>query len=697
MSHKDQNRITEHPILQPFEGNFVEFYWDGIKLFGKENEMISSALIANGIHIFGHHPKDNSPQGIFCANGQCAQCQVLVDGVPLKSCMTPLKKGMRIESIAGFPPLPKDDKPLDNAGEIRTIKTDVLIIGGGPSGLTAAIDLAKYGAHVLLVDDKSNLGGKLVLQTHKFFGSVEDSYAGTRGNQIGEILAEQIKEQDNIEVWLNSIAIGVFVDQKIGIQKEHEYVLVKPKKLLVATGAREKMLAFPGNTLPGVYGAGAFQTLVNRDLIKSSDRIFIVGGGNVGLIAGYHALQAGMDIVGLVEALPNCGGYKVHEQKLRRLGVPIYTRHTVISAHGTDHLESVIISQIDENFKPIKGTEKQFNVDTLLIAVGLDPVDEFFHKAQKFGMDVWAAGDAKEIAEASAAMFSGKIVAVHIANSFGLTSKKVPEEWENKLAILKSRPGKTYETQTTSKEEGIFPIFHCDQEIPCNPATSICPKGAIITQNNEITGIPEFVGDETLCIGCRQCVAICPGLAISLVDYRDDQAFPTVTLPSEVTVDLEIGQKITIVDKDGNDLGNYEIQNIRLLKKYPRTKLLEVKLPKEIAQEAISYRIQKEEVTAPVELQYHECIPDEAIICRCERVKAGTIRNLIRKGLRDMNQIKAITKAGLGACGAKTCTNLIERIFREEGIRRDEFTTFTKRPLFVEMPLKYIKKMNKEE
>ncbi|MHA1550968.1 MAG: FAD-dependent oxidoreductase, partial [Candidatus Heimdallarchaeaceae archaeon] len=101
------------------------------------------------------------------------------------------------------------------------------------------------------------------------------------------------------------------------------------------------MLAFPGNTLPGVYGAGAFQTLVNRDLIKSSDKIFIIGGGNVGIIAGYHAIQAGIEVVGLVEALPFVSGYKVHEDKLRRLDVPIYTRHTVTAAHGKDHVEAV--------------------------------------------------------------------------------------------------------------------------------------------------------------------------------------------------------------------------------------------------------------------------------------------------------------------------------------------------------------------
>ena len=221
----------------------------------------------------------------------------------------------------------------------------------------------------------------------------------------------------------------------------NEYVLVEPQVILVATGARERFLAFRGNTLPGVYGAGAFQTLVNRDLIRPAEKLFIVGGGNVGLIAGYHALQAGIEVVGLVEALPECGGYKVHKDKLVRMGVPIYTSHTVLSANGEDKVESVTIAQVDEKFRPIPGTEKSFACDSVLIAVGLDPVDEFYRKAKDFGIRAFAAGDAEEIAEASAAMFSGKIKGLEIAQALGCDVGEIPSDWYRTGEILKSRPG----------------------------------------------------------------------------------------------------------------------------------------------------------------------------------------------------------------------------------------------------------------
>ncbi len=697
MGSEEQNRINKHPILSEEDFEIVPFSFNGKQVSGKKGEMLSSALIANGIQIFGHHPKDHAPQGIFCANGQCAQCTVIVDGIAVKSCMTPLQANVKVESVEGYPALPEDDEEVVFQ-EIETVETDVLIIGAGPAGLQAALTLGKLGAKIILVDDKDRLGGKLLLQTHKFFGSVTDSYAGTRGIEIAKILEKEVQLYPNIDIWLNSPCIGVFSDQLVGILKEEIYLHVKPKKLLVATGAREKMLAFPGNTLPGVYGAGAFQTLVNRDLVKSSEQIFIIGGGNVGIIAGYHAIQAGIEVVGLVEALPKCGGYKVHEDKLRRLGVPIYTRHTVVAVHGKDHVESTTISEIDEKFQPIKGTERTFEVDTVLIAIGLDPVNEFYHKAKEFCMDVWAAGDAYEIAEASSAMFSGKIAGMKIARSLGLTEAEVPKEWELKVEVLKSHPGPVVQREKPIKEEGIYPVFHCNQEIPCDPCASVCPKELIAIPDGGILGLPEFQNQEEIdCIGCAQCVAVCPGLAVTLVDYRDDSNNPLVTIPTEIFIGkIEKGEELLVVGEDSEDLGKHTVEKVRILKKYPNTQLITVRLPKEEALEATSFRLPKGKDIKEIQ-KYQDIIPDTAIICRCERITAGEIRTLIKQGITDANELKAITKIGMGACGAKTCTKLIEKLFREEQIPYEEMTPFVQRPLFVEIPLRHFAGLSKEE
>ncbi len=680
----ENNRISEHPILPVEEREDIRFYWNKSPLSAKANEMISSALIANGVMAFGRHHRDDTAQGIFCANGQCSKCMVIANGVPVKSCMTAVRENMFVESVDGLPVLP----PINEVPaliDIEETHTDVLIIGGGPAGASAAIELGQKGIRTLVIDDKNELGGKLVLQTHKFFGSVEDSQAGTRGNQIGRMLAETVTTNPHITVWLNSTAIFIFKDKKVGILKDGTYKLVVPRVILNAAGAREKFLSFAGNSLVGIYGAGAFQTLANRDLIRPSTKLFIVGGGNVGLIAGYHALQAGIGVVGLAEALPVCGGYKVHADKLKRLGVPIYTSHTVLSANGKDRVESVTIAQVDRNFVPIAGTEKSFACDTILIAVGLNSIDEFTQEAQGAGIPIFAAGDALEIAEASSAMFNGKIAGLTIAKELGADVAEIPESWHAKAEILKSHPGPISEQKFPAGEEGVMPLIHCLQEIPCNPCITVCPTKSITICGDPLMGLPDYSGS---CTGCLKCVSICPGLAITLVDFRKNKEFPEVTVPYEVfNYRVKKGEKVKAVDINGDLIGEMEVTGVVDNKKN-KTQLVRIRVPKDQAKRVVSFRIQDESVSRPLP---KAIIPDQdadsAKLCLCERVSVGDVRALVRKGITDINQIKAITRAGMGACGSKTCETIIKGIFRQEGIPLQKVTSNTKRPVFIEVPL----------
>ncbi len=678
------HRIHEHPILAVPASAAFEFTWAGEVLSGHPGETIASALFANGVRVFGHHHKDGAPQGIFCANGQCAQCTVVADGLPVKSCMAPVLPGMRVGPLDGKPVLP-DVAGSVEMRDIETVETECLIIGGGPAGLTAAIELARAGVRTLVVDDKHRLGGKLVLQTHKFFGSIDACHAGTRGIDIATRLENEVRAFEHVRVWLNSTALAVFSDRRVGVLRDGHYFIVRPQVLLVAAGAREKSLVFGGNTLPGVYGAGAFQTLVNRDLVRSASRLFIVGGGNVGLIAGYHALQAGIEVAGLCEALPECGGYKVHRDKLVRMGVPVYTSHTILSANGAEEVRSVTIARIDDKWKPIAGTEKTFACDTVLVAVGLDPVDEFIQKAKEFGLPVYAAGDSEEIAEASAAMFTGRIRGLQIARALGRDVGEVPPEWHRIAEVLKSRPGATVTEDIPEDVTGAFPVFHCSQEIPCNPCTSICPHQGIRIEGDDLCGLPEFVGDQ--CDACEKCVAICPGLAVTLVDARKDPANPIVTIPHEFTSkSIKAGDRVTVLDTEGMILGNVEVTRVRAAKIADRCLLVRVRATHDIATRIAGIRVQEPWAADSGQVSAGE-LPDDQIVCRCERVTVGEIRALIRGGLRDMNQLKAATRAGMGACGGKTCPNLVKRLFREEGVPSSQITELTRRPLFMEVPL----------
>jgi len=190
------------------------------------------------------------------------------------------------------------------------------------------------------------------------------------------------------------------------------------------------------------------------------------------------------------------------------------------------------------------------------------------------------------------------------------------------------------------------------------------------------------------CTGCGRCVAICPGLAITLVDYRKNSEIPLVTIPLEMgPTSVSVGEKLSVVSDSGEELGEFEVHSVKELSKYRSTQLVRLMIPKELAARAAGFYLQQREISKPMD-EYHPApLADTAIICRCERVTAGEIRKWIKRGVRDINQLKALTRVGMGACGAKTCTSLVERLIREEDVPVKKYTPGTKRPLFVEVPL----------
>ncbi len=676
-------RIRSHPILAVPPEPTIGFTFEGQTIATHPGQVITSALMAAGIRVFGRHPTDGSPQGLFCANGQCSQCLVIADGVVVKGCVTPVKEGMLVRSLPGLPPVPEVAPPLGGYRRVRCLNTDALVIGGGPAGCAAAIELGKEGIDVLLVDDKHLLGGKLVLQTHMFFGSYEHVWAGTRGIDIAQMLSQELESLPSVRVMLQSTAVAVFWDKKVGVVSDSEYLLVEPKVLVVAAGAREKALAFRGSDLPGVYGAGAFQTLVNRDMVRPSTRLLIVGGGNVGLIAGYHALQAGIPVVGVVEAMPEVGGYKVHADKLARLGVPIWTSHTVVRAHGTSHVEAATVAECDESFSPVAGTERTYEADTILLGVGLAPLDDLYRKAIEFGMSTYRAGDAEEIAEASAAIFGGRIVGRTVARELG-RPVNIPSDWAALQKILKSKPGPQRPFHAEPRDEDVYPVIRCTQEIPCDPCVEACPKEAIRLTGASVMDLPEYLGG---CSGCLSCIASCPGLAITLVDKRKlPEGLARVVVPFELPHDVvRAGQDVICVGAEGGELGHSTVESVRRAPAWDRTALVTLRVAVGVAHKVAGFRVQEEAVSQIVSQPAQEDRPN--IVCRCERVAEDDIRRVIRQGVRDLNELKARLRVGLGACGGRTCEELVKSIMLSEGVPHDRIVGLTERPPLTEIPL----------
>jgi ferredoxin len=297
-------------------------------------------------------------------------------------------------------------------------------------------------------------------------------------------------------------------------------------------------------------------------------------------------------------------------------------------------------------------------------------------------------------------MFSGKIIAREIAQHLGLDVPNVPNEWLEFEEVLKSKPGQVLQAMDEGQTGEVFPVMQCRQEIPCDPCASVCPQHLIQIDPHDIRQLPEFCPlDEKNCIACERCVAVCPGLAITLVDFRKNPQHPTVSIPIEFSETyLHQGDAVPVTDIDGRVLGEFPVVSMRMLRQFSRTLIVRVQIPAQFATLAAGIQLvagwQQDLDRSSLFLDKTE---QDTIICRCEHISADQIRALVRSGVRDINQIKAATKATMGSCGGKTCLSLIKKIFLEEGVPLPEITDPTQRPVFVEMPLETLAKNQQEE
>lgn len=341
----------------------------------------------------------------------------------------------------------------------------LLIIGAGPAGLSAAFRAAEAGCDVLLLERAKKIGGQLVKQTHKFFGS-EKQFASTRGIHIVDILAGRTSDlPGKVQILTDATVLGIYEDGVVTADIAGTIEKIRPEAVIVATGAYERTLAFPGNDLPGVYGAGAVQTLMNEYGVKPGDQVLMVGAGNIGLIVSYQLMQAGVKVKAVIDAADRIGGYLVHASKIRRAGVPILVRHTVEAALGDSEVEQAVIVEIDDAWQPIEETRQVLDVDVICVAVGLSPLADLLYQAgaKSFYIsplgghvplrdqhmmttleNIYIAGDVAGIEEASSAMVEGELAGVAAAQKLGYETPETDRIKESCLAELRQlRAGPT--------------------------------------------------------------------------------------------------------------------------------------------------------------------------------------------------------------------------------------------------------------
>ena len=262
---------------------------------------------------------------------------------------------------------------------------DVAVIGSGPAGMAAAIRGKEEGAeHVLILERQEQLGGLLHQCVHNGFGLFyfEEDLTGP---EYGHRFAEKVKDL-GIQVLLETMVTQISPDRQITAVNNREGVLrLKPKSIVLAMGCRERsrgQLNVPGTRPAGIFTAGTAQRFVNVEGYIPGRKVVILGSGDIGMIMARRLTLEGAEVKAMVEILPYIGGLTRNEvQCLHDFHIPLLLEHTATEIHGQQRLEAVTIAKVNEDKKPVNGTERMIECDTLLLSVGLIPENELSRKA----------------------------------------------------------------------------------------------------------------------------------------------------------------------------------------------------------------------------------------------------------------------------------------------------------------------------
>jgi NADPH-dependent 2,4-dienoyl-CoA reductase/sulfur reductase-like enzyme len=449
----------------------ISFTFNGKQLNGLQGDTVASALIDSGLYTC-RITDTGDQRGVYCGMGVCNECAVEVDGRSGElACMTYIQGGMNISTQKQARQLPS---PIHEQLPERYLKADLLVIGAGPAGMSAAIVASKAGLDVVIVDERKNPGGQYFKQPSSYFSIDEDRL--DKQFKVGRNLISQLSES-KIKVLSGATIWSVSETNKVFLASKEERWEVQAKNILIAAGAYEKGIPIPGWTLPGVMTTGAAQTLLRSYQVALGEKIVISGNGPLNLQMAAELISAGVEVVALAEtskplSLRNSlrslllfyyspklfiSGVR-YMYLIAKARVPFFQSAAASNFFGEERVESVEISKIDKGGVPLKVLAK-LEVDSVALGFGFSPSSEIARtlgcahtfdakqdvlvanrdsKGRSSVSGIWIAGDSGVIGGAQVAIAEGTIAAFSILEEFDIDlPKSVKEDYRKALKLRK--------------------------------------------------------------------------------------------------------------------------------------------------------------------------------------------------------------------------------------------------------------------
>lgn len=502
-------RMKTHPILKVKRGDEVVFQFNGKPITAYQGETIAAALYAAGMRIFSRSFKYHRPRGLFCMSGHCSHCLMRVDGVPnVRSCIEPVRSGMQVESQNAWPSLEFDVAALTGTldflvrpgfqyrrfirprwayhiwekflrrmagiGSLAEIenpspakrleaKPEIVVVGGGTAGLSAALHAAKSGSEVWLVEREKTLGGRGLYDT-SVLEAPENQNKEYRFDYT-EKLAKEVEEMTNCHLLKGATAFAWYDEGILAVSRPAEFWELSPGRVIIATGSYENPMIFENNDLPGIFMAGALQRLMHRYYIRPGYRAVVMTCSKKGYTIAHQLLDAGVTVAGIVDERPEKEIFSFSEaRKLKDANIPLYPGQSIIAATGRRQVKGVIVKPESSSKSIRPNTEIKLSCDVLCMAGTETPANELVFQRtcegayilesphqfsrqpvinthMRVDTDMFVAGGANGSQGVNRAWLEGKIAGLSAALDLGHGNKEAETERDDAARLLAHQMG----------------------------------------------------------------------------------------------------------------------------------------------------------------------------------------------------------------------------------------------------------------